>query len=70
MKPSQMRRKKAVDAARDFVYGKIKQMPQHFDERQQSIFNKYVEKITIQKEWFDHVDNEMWLDYTGMTRAD
>ncbi len=49
MKPSAMRRKQAVDAARLYAYGKIKEMPQGFDERQQRIFHKHVGIASAQK---------------------
>lgn len=68
MKPSKLRYKTAVDAAWDFVYGKIKSVPEHFDERQIRIFEKYVAKVTHTKALMDEIDNDMWLAYTGMTR--
>ena len=68
MKPSKLRYKQAVDAARDYVYGRIKEMPQHFDERQMRIFEKYVGKMEYQKAYFDELDNDMWVAYTGMTQ--
>ena len=70
MKPSAMRRKQAVDAARLYAYGKIKEMPQGFDERQQRIFLKYVGVASAQKAYYDDLDNEMWQAYTGMTREE
>ena len=68
MKPSKMRYKEAVHAARDFVYGKIKSVPEHFDERQMRVFEKYVARESHHKALMDELDNEMWLAYTGMTR--
>ena len=70
MKPSAMRRKQAVNAARAYAYGKIKEMPQDFDERQQRIFHKYVGIASAQKAYYDGLDNEMWQAYTGMTREE
>ena len=70
MKPSAMRRKQAVDAARLYAYGKIKEMPQDFDERQQRIFHKYVGIASAQKAYYDGLDNDMWQAYTGMTREE
>ena len=70
MKPSAMRRKQAVDAAREFVYGKRGEMPQWFDERQQRIFLKYVGIIQNQKQFFDYLDDDCWIAYTGMTRQE
>ena len=70
MKPSAMRRKQAVDAARLYAYGKIKEMPQGFDERQQRIFHKYVGVASAQKAYYDDLDNELWQAYTGMTREE
>ena len=70
MKPSAMRRKQAVDAARLYAYGKIKEMHQDFDERQQRIFHKYVGVASAQKAYYDDLDNEMWQAYTGMTREE
>ena len=70
MKPSAMRRKQAVDAARLYAYGKIKEMPQGFDERQQRIFHKHVGVASAQKAYYDDLDNEMWQAYTGMTREE
>lgn len=52
---SRQRRVEAVKAARETVYGNVP-MPEHFDERQVRIYNKYVEKIAIQKNNFD------WLE--------
>lgn len=68
MKPSAMRRKQAVDAAREYVYGKRKEMPQGFDERQQRIFHKYVGVASAQKAYYDDFENDIWQAYTGMTR--
>ena len=68
MKPSRMRYKQAVDAARKFVYGQISCAPEGFDERQMRIFEKYVGKTAYQKAYFDELDNDMWLAYTGKTR--
>lgn len=70
MKPSAMRRKQAVDAAREFVYGKRCEMPQGFDERQQRIFLKYVGITQNQKQFYDDLDNDCWVAYTGMTRQE
>jgi len=70
VKPSGMRRKQAVDAARLYAYGKIKEMPQDFDERQQRIFHKYVGIASAQKVYYDVLDNDMWQAYTGMTREE
>ena len=70
MKPSKMRYKQAVDAARLYAYGKIKEMPQGFDERQQRIFLKYVGVASAQKVYYDDLDNELWQAYTGMTREE
>lgn len=68
MKPSAQRRCDAVNAARKYVYGQIKAMPEHFDERQQRIFDKYVAISSAQKVYYDDLDNEMWQACTGMTR--
>lgn len=70
MKPSKLRYKQAVDAAREYVYGKIKEMPEGFDERQQRIFIKYVGVASAQKSYYDDLDNEMWQAYTRMTREE
>ncbi|MNF63034.1 hypothetical protein D3C85_293020 [compost metagenome] len=70
MSPSKLRYKQAVEAARKYVYGKIKEMPQHFDERQERIFNKYVGITQSQKSIYDDLDNEMWMAYTGKTREE
>ena len=70
MKPCVMRRKQAVDAARLYAYGKIKEMPEGFDERQQRIFLKYVGIVSAQKAYYDDLDKEMWQAYTGMTREE
>lgn len=70
MKPSKVRYKEAVDAARKFAYGKITEMPKHFDDRQERIFNKYVSLIGYQKTMFDEIDNDVWLAYTGKTRQE
>ena len=70
MKPSAMRRKQAVDAARLYACGKIKEIPQYFDERQQRIFHKYVGVASAQKVYYDDYDNELWQAYTGMTREE
>lgn len=68
MKPSKLRYKQAVDAARKYVCGQIETMPDHFDDRQVRIFEKYVGKASYQKAYFDDLDNDMWLAYTGKTR--
>lgn len=68
MKPSKLRYKQAVDAARKYVYGQIEMMPDHFDERQVRIFEKYVIRTEYQKTYFEEFDNDMWLAYTGKTR--
>lgn len=70
MKPSAMRRKQAADAARLYAYGKIKEMPEGFDERQQRIFLKYVGIVSAQKAYYDDLENDMWQAYTGMTREE
>lgn len=68
MKPSKLRYKQAVDAARKYAYGQIEKMPEHFDERQIRIFEKYVGKAAYQKAYLDELDNDMWLAYTGNPR--
>jgi len=70
MKPSKMRYRDAVKSARDFVYGVIDKMPEHFDERQARVFAKYVAKTEYQKKYFDELDDEMWIAYTGYTRRE
>jgi hypothetical protein len=68
MKPSKLRYKQAVDAARKYAYGQIEKMPEHFDKRQARIFEKYVGKTAYQKAYLDELDNDVWLAYTGKTR--
>ena len=70
MKPSKLRYKQAVDAARLYAYGKIKEMPEGFDERQKRIFLKYVGIVSAQKAYYDDLENDMWQAYTGMTREE
>lgn len=70
MKPSALRRKEAVQAAKDVVYGNVAAMPSHFDERQERIFNKYLSHTEASKRHWDEVDNDMWIAYTGMTREE
>ena len=65
MKPSALRRKEAVQAAKD-----VAAMPSHFDERQERIFNKYLSHTEASKRHWDEVDNDMWIAYTGMTREE
>ena len=39
---SRERRVAAVKAAQAYAYGKLGKMPEHFDDRQKQIFDKYV----------------------------
>ena len=70
MKPSAQRRRDAVSAAIAFTYGRLKEIPSHFDERQQRIFNKYVEINSSKRAYYEDLDNEMWVAYTGMSREE
>jgi hypothetical protein len=70
MKPSAMRRKIAVDAARKFVYNQIQEMPQGFDERQKRIFDKYVISIGFMYDTQDSINNDLWIAYTGSLQED
>ena len=59
MGTSRQRRKDAVNAARDVVYGHIDEMPTHFDERQAKIFNDYVSYFRTTKSYFDGLEKDM-----------
>lgn len=67
---SRARRVEAVKAAEAFAYGHIKAMPEHFDERQDRIFNKYIGQFANRKSFYDELDNDMWVAYTGMTQTE
>lgn len=51
-KASRERRKEAVKAAEDTVYHGTP-MPNHFDERQERIYDEYVDKLGYRKSMFD-----------------
>lgn len=65
MKPSALRRKEAVQAAKH-----VAAMPPHFDERQERIFNKYLAHTEASKQYWDEIDNDIWVAYTGMSREE
>lgn len=67
MSPSKLKYKEAVQAAKDFVYGKLNGLPVHFDERQTNIFNQKVSYFKSQFSYWDSVNEDMWLAYTGRT---
>lgn len=67
MSPSKQRYKEAVQAAKDFSYGKITAMPEHFDERQRSIFEQKSSYFKCQFDYWESVNNDMYLAYTGKT---
>ena len=67
MSPSKLKYKEAIQAAKDFVYGKLNEVPGHFDLRQTNIFNKKLFYFKSQFSYWDSVNEDMWLAYTGKT---
>ena len=67
MSPSKQRYKEAVRAADDYVYGRIADMPIHFDERQERIYEKYVALKEAQAASWKSVHDDMYMFYTGKT---
>lgn len=67
MSPSKQKYKEAVQAAKDFSYGKITSIPEHFDERQQRIFEQKSSYFKHQFDYWESVNNDMYLAYTGKT---
>lgn len=70
MSPSKIKYKEAVQAAKEFAYGRIQEIPEHFDERQTKIFNSKAGHLKSQFDYFESVNNDMWLAYTGKTEAE
>ena len=67
MSPSKQKYKEAVQAAKDFCCEKITSIPEHFDERQQRIFNQKSSYFKHQFVYWESVNNDMYLAYTGKT---
>lgn len=67
MSPSKQKYKEAVQAAKDFCYGNITAMPEHFDERQCSIFNREQSRFSVRLDSIKDVMNDLYLAYTGKT---
>lgn len=67
MSPSKQKYKEAGQAAKDFCYGKISAMPDHFDERQQRIFSQKSAYFKCQFDYWESVNNDMYLAHTGKT---
>ena len=70
MSPSKLKYKQAVQAAKDFAYGKISEVPSEFDDRQVKIFNNKIGYFKSQYSYWDSVNNDMWLAYTGKSEAE
>lgn len=67
MSPSKVRYKEAVQAAKDTAYGKLSEMPAHFDERQQRILNQKLLYFKHQFDYWGSVNDDLYLLYTGKT---
>jgi len=66
---SRAKRVEAVKAAEAFAYGHIKAVPEHFDERQERIFDKYVGQFANRKSYYEQLDNDMMAIYISPTQT-
>ena len=67
MSPSKQKYKEAVQAAKDFSYGNITAVPEHFDERQRRIFDREYLRFSDRLGIIENVMNDLYLAYTGKT---
>ena len=67
MSPSKQKYKEAIQAAKDFCYGNIPVVPEHFDERQRRIFDREYLRFSGRLDSIKDVMNDLYLAYTGKT---
>lgn len=67
MSPSKAKYKEALQAAKDVAYNRLHGMPAHFNERQERIFNQKLSYFKHQFDYWESVNDDLYLVYTGKT---